>query len=135
MQSLSSPLKSKVLSNIKTNAKFKDEILTYTTSSESFEGRVCQSTIEDFKKLNQDKKFSMFRKLLNNIFGQQLEEDKFIRWLAPKLNIQFSKFKENIPKWKNRDFQAKFINVFEKFVRKCFYKSHVIFLMIDSILL
>ena len=44
-----------MLSNIvKPNTKFKDEILTYTTSSDSFEESVCQSTIHYFKKLNQD---------------------------------------------------------------------------------
>ena len=115
-QSLSSPIKSKVLSDIvKTNTKFNNEILTYTTSFDNFEGSVCQSTIEYLKKLTQDKKFPMFYKLLKNVFGHQLEEDNFIKWLAPKLNMQLSKFKESISKLKNRDFQVKLIHVFEIF--------------------
>ena len=47
IKSLSNPIKSKVLSNVvKTNTKSKDEILTFTTTSDNFEPSACQSTIK-----------------------------------------------------------------------------------------
>ena len=47
IKSLSNPIKSKVLSNVvKTNAKSKDEILTFATTSNNFEPSACQSTIK-----------------------------------------------------------------------------------------
>ena len=47
IKSLSNLIKSKVLSNlVKTNTKSKDEILTFTTTSDNFEPSACQSTIK-----------------------------------------------------------------------------------------
>ena len=47
IKSLSNPIKSKLLSNVvRTNAKSKDEILTFATTSNNFEPSACQSTIK-----------------------------------------------------------------------------------------
>ena len=61
---------------------------------------VSDALMSQFKSLNKDKKFPMFHECLNNIFGDQLNNENFLEWLSPKLEIRPSKFKKYVAKWR-----------------------------------
>lgn len=49
--------------------------------------------------LHKSKKYRVFHDKLHNLFGCQLEEENFLKWLTDKLNIRKSRFIESVKNW------------------------------------
>ena len=54
---------------------------------------VSTALINHLKQLNKDRKFPLLHETLN-IFGEQLNDESFTKWLSCKLQIRHSKFNE-----------------------------------------
>ena len=100
IQNLSSPVKNKILRN--TNHSVND-ILTNTSHDSYYQGKVCESFLQMFKKLNLDKKYKEFHTLLNDIFSvEQLVNILFLKWLSQILNMRTGRFIETVRNWHMR---------------------------------
>ena len=66
---------------------------------------VLEALVNHLKFLNKDKKYPKFHETLNNIFGDHLNNETFLKWLANKLNTRPSKFTIYVKKWRDNSFQ------------------------------
>ena len=66
---------------------------------------MTESLINNLKKLNKERKFPLFHETLNNIFGDNLENDKFLKWLSGKLDIRHQRFTKYVIKWRENKFK------------------------------
>ena len=83
IQTLSSSIKKAVTRTVvgKHN-KTVNEILTYTKSSDIYEAKVCQALLNELSYLD-----SAFHEKLHVLFGEQLDDENFLKWIADKLDI------------------------------------------------
>ena len=81
------------------------EILAHTTCDSVFEAQVCKALIIRLKALNKERKFPNSHRLLNEVFGDQLNDEAFLAWLAKKSEIRPSKFSQYVLKWKENEFK------------------------------
>ena len=81
------------------------EILAHTTCDSVFEAQVCKALIIRLKALNKERKFPNFHRLLNEVFGDQLNDEAFLAWLAKKSEIRSSKFSQYVLKWRENEFK------------------------------
>ena len=52
--------------------------------------KMCEALLNDLRSLHDSQKYGVFHARLHTLFGEQLEEENFLRWLASKLNIRQS---------------------------------------------
>ena len=64
------------------------EILAHTTCDSVFEAQVCKALITRLKALNKERRFPTFHRLLNEVFGDQLNDKAFLAWLTKKFEIR-----------------------------------------------
>ena len=81
------------------------EILAHTTCDSVFEAQVCKALIIRLKALNKERKFPNSHRLLNEVFGDQLNDEAFLAWLAKKFEIRSSKFSQYVLKWRENEFK------------------------------
>ena len=81
------------------------EILAHTTCDSVFEAQVCKALIIRLKALNKERKFPNSHRLLNEVFGDQLNDEAFLAWLAEKFEIRPSKFSQYVLKWRENEFK------------------------------
>ena len=81
------------------------EILAHTTCDSVFEDQVCKALIIRLKALNKERKFPNSHRLLNEVFGDQLNDEAFLAWLAKKSEIRPSKFSQYVLKWRENEFK------------------------------
>ena len=81
------------------------EILAHTTCDSVFEAQVCKALIIRLKALNKERKFPNSHRLLNEVFGDQLNDEAFLAWLAKKSEIRSSKFSQYVLKWRENEFK------------------------------
>ena len=81
------------------------EILAHTTCDSVFEAQVCKALIIRLKALNKERKFPNSQRLLNEVFGDQLNDEAFLAWLAKKSEIRSSKFSQYVLKWRENEFK------------------------------
>ena len=81
------------------------EILAHTTCDSVFEAQVCKALIIRLKALNKERKFPNSHRLLNEVFGDQLNDEAFLAWLAKKSEIRPSKFSQYVLKWRENEFK------------------------------
>ena len=86
IKELTSPVKTVVFSKVIPKETVDD--LDHTTCESVFEAQVCQAFIERLKTLNREKKYPTFHQLLHDIFGEQLQSQTFLDWLAKRLDLQ-----------------------------------------------
>ena len=81
--------RARILTNVldSLTSKCKDSILNVSNEGSVFEGRVHESLITYFKKLKNDQIFSIMYKQLTDIFGKELGDESFLKWLAKRLDI------------------------------------------------
>ena len=97
-----SPLKNQLIKNVVQNhPKSMDSILEENYNENRFESLVSEALVNNRKCLNKDKKYPKFHETLNNIFGDHLNDETFLKWLANKLNIRPSKFTIYVKKWRD----------------------------------
>ena len=84
----------------KNHPKSMEAILAQNNSETKFESMVSTALINHLKQLNKDHKFPLLHETLNNIFGEQLNDESFTKWLSCKLQIRHSKFNEYHSKWR-----------------------------------
>ena len=65
-----------------------DGILVYTHVEDLFEARMCEALLNDLRSLHDSQKYGVFHARLDTLFGEQLKQEKFLRWLAGKLSIR-----------------------------------------------
>ena len=108
IKTISSPVKKGVIKNMmEENSKTVNEILTYTQCNNVYEARVCQALLTELKQLNQSKKYCKFHERLYELFGDQLDEENFLRWIASKLKIRPTRFIESTKQWKSSNYKEK----------------------------
>ena len=83
IQKLSSLVKMAVFSKVVPKPTV--EILAHTTCDSVFEAQVCKALIIRLKALNKERKFPNSHRLLNEVFGDQLNDEAFLAWLAMEL--------------------------------------------------
>ena len=103
IRKLSSPVKMVVFSKVV--AKPTVEILSHKTRDSVFKAQVYKALITRLRALNKERKFSTFHRLLNEVFGDQLNDEPFRAWLAKKFEIRSSKFSQYVLKWKENEFK------------------------------
>ena len=81
------------------------EILAHTTCDSVFEAQVCKALIIRLKALNKERKFPNSHRLLNEVFGDQLNDEAFLAWLAKESEIRSSKFSQYVLKWRENEFK------------------------------
>ena len=81
------------------------EILAHTTCDSVFEAQVRKALIIRLKALNKERKFPNSHRLLNEVFGDQLNDEAFLAWLAEKFEIRPSKFSQYVLKWRENEFK------------------------------
>ena len=82
-----------------------DEVLAYTPNEDIYEARMCEALLKELTELHQCKKYSVFHKKLYDLFGEQLEEENFVKWLTDKMNIRKARFIESVNDWKLKGYQ------------------------------
>ena len=103
--SLSSPMKNQVIHNVvKQNPKSLEQILQEGNKENDFGELVTECLINNLKKLNKEKKFSVFHETQNNVFGEHLENQEFTEWLVGKLSIRHHRFANYVAKWRENKF-------------------------------
>ena len=91
----SSLVKTSVIQKVaKNHPKSIEAILAQNNSETKFESMVSIALINYLKQLNKDHKFPLLHETVNNIFGEQLNDESFTKWLSCKLQIRHSKFNE-----------------------------------------
>ena len=103
IQKLSSLVKMAVFSKVVPKPTV--EILAHTTCDSVFEAQVCKALIIRLKALNKERKFPNSHRLLNEVFGDQLNDEAFLAWLAKKSEIRSSKFSQYVLKWRENEFK------------------------------
>ena len=83
-----------------------EAILAQNNSETKFESMVYAALIDHLKQLNKARKFPLLHETLNNIFGEQLNDESFTKWLPSKLQIRHSKFNEYHSKWRRSLFSG-----------------------------
>ena len=68
---------------------------------------MCEALLNDLKSLHDSKKYGVFHARFHNLFGEQLEEENFLRWLASKLNIRQSRFIDSVNNWKLNEYKER----------------------------
>ena len=58
------------------------DVLAHTTCESVSEAQVCQAFIERLKTLKREKKYPTFHQLLHDVFGEELQSQTFLDWLA-----------------------------------------------------
>ena len=81
------------------------EILADTTCDSVFDAQVSKALITRLEALNKERKFATFHRLLNEVFGDQLNDEAFLAWLAKKSEIRSSKFSQYVLKWRENEFK------------------------------
>ena len=76
-----------------------DEILKYTKSSDIYEAKMCQSLLNEFSHLHNSKRYSAFHEKLHVLFGEQLNDENFLKWITDKLGIRKSRFVDTVRHW------------------------------------
>ena len=84
IQSLSSPVKKKVVKSVQSNF-FLAEIFVHTDADSIYEAKVTSLLNKHLKALNLQKTCASFHSLLDKIFGLQLQDENFLNWLASRL--------------------------------------------------
>ena len=64
-----------------------NDILTYTKSSGIYEAKMCQALLNELSHLHKSKRYNVFHKKLHVLFGEQLNDDNFLKRIADKLAI------------------------------------------------
>lgn len=59
-----------------------------------------QALLNELKQLNISKRYSKFHERLHEIFGDQLNEENVLRWIAKKLDLRATRFIEATENWK-----------------------------------
>lgn len=59
-----------------------------------------QALLNELKQLNQSKRYSKFHERLHGLFGDQLDEENFLRRIAEKLDLRATRFMEATTNWK-----------------------------------
>ena len=83
----------------KNHLKSMEAILAQNNSETKFESTVSTALINHLKQLNKVE-FPLLYETLNNVFGEQLYDESFTKWLSCKLQIRHSKFNEYHSKWR-----------------------------------
>ena len=96
IQKLSSPVKMTVFSKVVPKPTV--EILAHTTCDSVFEVQVCKALITRLKNFNKERKYPTSHRLLNEVFGDQLNDEAFLAWLAKKFEIRPFKFSQYVLK-------------------------------------
>ena len=89
-----------MIKNVVKHSDTVDEILAYTHAEDLFAARMCEALLNDLRSLYDSQKYGVFHARLHTLFGEQLEEEKFLRWLASKLKIRQSRFIDSVNNWK-----------------------------------
>ena len=76
-----------------------DEIFTYTKSSDIYEAKMCQALLNEPSHLHELKRYSVFHEKLHMLFGEQLNEENFLEWIADTLGIRKSRFLDTVRHW------------------------------------
>ena len=103
IRKLSSPVKMVVFSKVVPKPTV--EILSHKTRDSVFKAQVYKALITRLRALNKERKFSTFHRLLNEVFGDQLNDEPFRAWLGKKFEIRSSKFSQYVLKWKENEFK------------------------------
>ena len=75
-------MKTSVIQKVaKNHPKSMEAILAQNNSETKFERMVSTALINHLKQLNKDRKFPLLHETLNNIFGEQLNDESFTKWL------------------------------------------------------
>ena len=76
-----------------------DKILTYTESSDIYEAKMCQVLPNELSHLHKLKRYSVFHEKLHVFFGEQLNNENFLKQIADKLGIRKSRFADTVRHW------------------------------------
>ena len=77
-----------------------DEVLTYTKSSDIYEAKMCQALLNEPSHLHKSKIYSVFHEKLHVLFGEQLNEENFLKFIADNtLGIRKSRFLDTVRHW------------------------------------
>ena len=108
IKTLSSPVKKGMIKNVVDKySDTVDEILAYTHAEDLFEARMCEAILNDLRSLHDSQKYGVFHARLHTLFGEQLEEESFLRWLASKLTIRQSRFIDCLNNWKLNEYKER----------------------------
>ena len=108
IKTLSSPVKKGMIKNVVDKySDTVDEILAYTHAEDLFEARMCEAILNDLRSLHDSQKYGVFHARLHTLFGEQLEEENFLRWLASKLTIRQSRFIDSVNNWKLNEYKER----------------------------
>ena len=108
IKTLSSPVKKGMIKNVVDKySDTVDEILAYTHAEDLFEARMCEAILNDLRSLHDSQKYGVFHERLHTLFGEQLEEESFLRWLASKLTIRQSRFIDSLNNWKLKEYKER----------------------------
>ena len=107
VKDLSSPVKAKVVKDfMRGTPRVLTEIYSYTECTNRFEALAIASIISRLKTLSKEKKYGTFYKLLDEFFGENLQDDGFAHWLIwKKLGIRTNRCLPRLAMWKERGFQ------------------------------
>ena len=107
VQDLSSPVKANVVKQfVKGNPRVLEEIYAYTDCTNKYEAAVAEAVIKKLKMLSQEKKFGRFYMILDEFFGDKLQDDGFANWLIyKKLGLRTNRCLPRLKSWKERDFR------------------------------
>ena len=83
---LSSPQKNKVIQNVV--QKHPHSIMHENSDQNYFKNLLSESLLNHLIRLNREKKYPQFHQLINKIFGNHLNDQTFVSWLANKLGIR-----------------------------------------------
>ena len=81
------------------------EILAHAACDSVFEALVCKALITRLKALSKKRKCPTFHRLLNEVYGDQLNDETFLAWLVKKFEIRPSKFSQYVLKWGENEFK------------------------------
>ena len=96
-----------MIKNVVKHSDTVDEILAYTHAEDLFAARMCEALLNDLRSMYDSQKYGVFHARLHTLFGEQLEEEKFLRWLASKLKIRQSRFIDSVNNWKLNEYKER----------------------------
>ena len=104
---LNSPVRKKVVTDfMKGTPRVLNEIYAYTDSDNKYEALAISNVISRLKTLSKEKKFGTFYRILDEFFGEQLQDEGFAYWLLnKKLGLRTSRCLPRLAAWRARDFR------------------------------
>ena len=102
---LSSPARAKVVKDlVRGTPRVLNEI--YSEGESRFETEAMASVVNHLKSLSSKKMYGAFYKLLDECFGDKLNDEAFSSWLIhKKLGLRIGRFLPRLSAWRERDFK------------------------------